>query len=480
MLYRQKYDVFIRHFGDIGYIVNQAMLSDRVVNASGAVFLDAISREAKDIDSIVSEIASKFYDPPDGLKEDIISFYKILEDDGFLISGQTIEELDEKDKHFSYQLKGRKTDKRDFTPAILRNSQDSQEYLTEHFKETPQLLSLQMEITSQCNERCVHCYIPHEKKTDVMSMQLYKSVIDQASEMGLLLLTLSGGEPMSHEHFIEMLQYAKTKDFSVSILSNLTLLTDEIIEILKTMHISVIKVSLYSLDPEIHDSITQLPGSQKKTLSAIERLIEADIPVQINCPVMKENKNSLDSVIKWAAAHKIRAISDYIMMARYDHTTDNLEHRLGLNDVERLIQNVIEGDSEYRKHIETTDIDEVLTKDISDEPICGVCISSICMVSNGNMYPCAGWQDRVLGNVAEQSLKEIWLYSKEVNYLRSIRKKHFPQCLSCEDRAFCAMCMVRNANESPTGDPTELNKHFCKVAAINHELVCKWRESHGQ
>ena len=99
MLYRQKYDVFIRHFGDIGYIVNQAMLSDRVVNASGAVFLDAISREAKDIDSIVSEIASKFYDPPDGLKEDIISFYKILEDDGFLIIGQTIEELDEKDKH---------------------------------------------------------------------------------------------------------------------------------------------------------------------------------------------------------------------------------------------------------------------------------------------------------------------------------------------------------------------------------------------
>ena len=120
-----------------------------------------------------------------------------------------------------------------------------------------------------------------------------------------------------------------------------------------------------------------------------------------------------------------------------------------------------------------------LTKDISDEPICGVCISSICMVSNGNMYPCAGWQDRVLGNVAEQSLKDIWLYSKEVNYLRSIRKKHFPECLSCEDRAFCAMCMVRNANESPTGDPTELNKHFCKVAAINHELVCKWRESHG-
>ncbi len=479
MLYRQKFDVFIRHYGDVGYIVNQAMLTDRVVNASGAVFLDAISREAKDIDVIVSEIADQFHNPPVSLKEDVIAFYNMLEEDGFIISGLTEEELNEKDQRFSYQLKGLKNEKRDFSPAIMRSEQDSQSYLTEHFKEDPRLLSLQMEITSRCNERCVHCYIPHENKTDVMSMELYRSVVDQASEMGLLSLTLSGGEPMSHECFVEMLRYAKQKDFSVSILSNLTMLTDEIIEVLKTMHVAVVKVSLYSLDPAIHDSITQLPGSQEKTLAAIERLIEADIPVQVSCPVMKENKDSLESVIKWAEEHKIRAISDFIMMARYDHTTDNLEHRLELKDIRRLIQNVVEGDAEYRKFIETTDVDEYLQKDVSEEPICGVCISSICMVSNGNMYPCAGWQDRVLGNVAEQPLKEIWYHSEEVNFLRNIRKKDFPECLSCKDRAFCAMCMVRNANENPDGDPTKLNSHFCRVAEINHEIVSEWIKAHA-
>jgi hypothetical protein len=31
--------------------------------------------------------------------------------------------------------------------------------------------------------------------------------------------------------------------------------------------------------------------------------------------------------------------------------------------------------------------------------------------------------------------------------------------------------MVRNANESPTGDPLELNPHFCEVAAINRRIV---------
>lgn len=478
MLYRQKFDVFIRHYGDVGYIVNQTMLTDRVVNASGAVFLDAISREGKDIDLIVSEIAEQFYDPPAELKDDIIRFYQILEEDGYLVSGETKEELDAKDERFSYHLEGVKTDKMDFTPAIFRNAQDSQSFMTAYFKEDPHLLSLQMEITSRCNERCVHCYIPHENKTETMSMQLFKSVVDQACEMGLLSLTLSGGEPMVHEHFTDMLEYVRDKDFSISILSNLTLLTDEIIELLKTMHIAAVKVSLYSMDPEIHDAITQMPGSQKKTVAAIERLIDADIPVQINCPVMKENKNSLEGVIRWASDHKIRAISDYIMMARYDHTTDNLEHRLPIEDISHLIQNVIEGDAAYRNHIETTDIDAVLKKDISEEPICGVCISSICMVSDGNMYPCAGWQDRKLGNAAIQPLKEIWYHSEAVNYLRNIRKKDFPECLECKDRAFCAMCMVRNANESATGDPTELNRHFCKVAELNHQLVDRWRKSH--
>ena len=41
------------------------------------------------------------------------------------------------------------------------------------------------------------------------------------------------------------------------------------------------------------------------------------------------------------------------------------------------------------------------------------------------------------------------------------------------------MCMVRNANENPEGNPFKINKHFCKVAALNKNIVYDWRKKHG-
>jgi radical SAM protein with 4Fe4S-binding SPASM domain len=97
------------------------------------------------------------------------------------------------------------------------------------------------------------------------------------------------------------------------------------------------------------------------------------------------------------------------------------------------------------------------------------------MVANGNIYPCAGWQDYVVGNIKETPLKEIWDNSPKVQYLRGLRKMDFPKCTNCADRGFCAMCMVRNANENPEGNPLKINEHFCKVAALNRKIVLNWR-----
>ena len=63
MLFRQKKDVFIRCFGEIGYIVDNVSYSDRVFNKNGAVFLKAISRKPKTLESIAAEIASSITTP---------------------------------------------------------------------------------------------------------------------------------------------------------------------------------------------------------------------------------------------------------------------------------------------------------------------------------------------------------------------------------------------------------------------------------
>ena len=477
MFYRQKFDTFIRCYNDIGYITSKSDYSDRVVDSSGAVFLAALSRKGQSLDELVAKITQSFKGVDNEvLKKDAIDFYAVFEEDGFVVSGENETELDRKDKRFSYSALEPKTIKKDFTPVILRAKKNSQEFLIEQYKDNPHLTSLQIELTSRCNERCVHCYIPHENKIHDIDPILFYDVLDQCRDMGLLSLTLSGGEPMAHPLFCGFLSKAKEYDFSINILSNLTLLNDEILAEMKANRLSSVQVSLYSMRSEIHDDITQLKGSFEKTKASILKLIENDIPLQISCPTMKQNKNCYVDVLNWAYEHKIRAETDYIMMARSDRTTGNLDNRLSLDEVGQVINDIIGNNIKYQEEMKQADIEAADNRDISNDIVCGVCIDSLCMVANGNVYPCSGWQSYVCGNLREQSLRDIWENSPNVKYLRDLRKKDFPQCLSCPDKSFCAMCMVRNANENPEGDPLRINEHFCKVAKLNRKIVLDWKE----
>ena len=65
---------------------------------------------------------------------------------------------------------------------------------------------------------------------------------------------------------------------------------------------------------------------------------------------------------------------------------------------------------------------------------------------------------------------------KESNYEIHKTEDDFPECIPCKNKAFCAMCMVRNANEHPNGDFLKINKHFCEVAAINRKIVLDWKQ----
>ena len=274
---------------------------------------------------------------------------------------------------------------------------------------------------------------------------------------------------MLHRNFIDFLRKCNEYNFSVNVLSNLTMLNDAILAEMKKNHLLGVQTSLYSMDAKIHDSITQQVGSFEKTKSGILKLLENDIPLQICCPLLKQNVNSYIDVVKWGKKHDVNVGADYVIIGQYNCDTQNLQNRLSLEDISEILKQRTITDPQYLNKI-TADA-EKKEKMRPGDFVCSVCNSSICIAENGNVYPCAGWQGFVVGNIVESSLYNIWNYSKKIQYLRNLKRKDFPKCLQCPDNQFCTMCMVRNANENPAGNPLEVNEFFCNIAKMNRELA---------
>jgi len=479
MLIRQSKNTFIRFYGDYGYITNQLTKRDLVLNESGKDFLKEISREPKNYDEIINNLLKLYKGvTKEEIENDFLELASLLTKQGFTVTGETVEELNDKDISFSYQLSNPKTSLYDYSfnekHQVLHDSYD---YLNKVFQKDPCVLGLQIGVSSRCNERCVHCYIPNENKQrgiDIDTNLVYK-LLDEAKEMGTLQVTFSGGELFLHKEINNILRYARKNDFVISILSNLTLLNDSHIETLKEVNPTLVQVSLYSMKEEEHDAITLLKGSFKKTKHAIEKLVESNIPIQISCPVMKLNRNSYKDVLQYANSLSVKAYTDFIMMAKSDLSVDNLDHRLNMVETEELLTDILIHDTEYINNIINQ---EPKSKDIEKykrEPICGVAIDNICVSANGDYYPCAGWQDMFLGNAKKESLRDVWENSETLKMLRKITHSSFPTCVECEAKDYCSMCLVRNYNENQ-GDMYMISRHFCDVAFLNKSMVEDFRE----
>jgi radical SAM protein with 4Fe4S-binding SPASM domain len=475
---KRRSNILYRDFQSFGYLTDnrnfgyklknasEGFVGDKIVSQSGTVFLSVLSRKPQKLDDMVAQINAVFPDVDFGvIKDDAKEFFGTLEREGFIISGKTLQECNEKDTRFSYKnIISEITDESDKSPA-----QSTQEFLEAYLEGRPQLTNVHIEITGMCNESCLHCYIPGTNRNHEMELSTFEDVLRQCKKMNVLHLTLSGGEPMLHRNFIDFLRMCREHEFSVNLLSNLTLLNAETLTEMKANYLLGVQVSLYSMNPGIHDEITGVKGSFEKTKSAILKLVENDVPLQIACPIMKNNKDCYQGVVDWGKKLKVNAGTDYVILAKYNHSAENLSCRLSIEELEEVIRERTHKDANYLKHIEG---EASKRTDFSGEDnICSVCHSSICINERGNVYPCAGWQDYVVGNVKSVSLQDIWLHSERVAYLRGLRRRDFTKCILCTDSDFCTMCLVRNANEEASGDPLVPNEYYCAVARLNKTIV---------
>ena len=470
--YRLPY-ILYRDYPDFGYLTDNrnfgydtackscVKVGDRVLSKTGSVFYSVLTDKPQSEGVIAEKLVHLFVGVSvDEIAADVGDFFQELAKDGFV--GCSHGEVS-CPVYFSYA---------DMLPKTLQDNAIGESTKEEEFYEkwgqNYHLSRVHLEVSAPCNERCVHCYFPEHYRKGVMSRELFLRILEQCKECNVLSITISGGEPMLNPDLLFFIKECRKNNFSINLLSNLTLLSDEMIqEFIKTPLLSI-QTSLYSMNADVHDSITSVRGSFEKTKKAIETLYKHNIPMQINCPIMKQNKETYQDVLNWARGMNIEADSDYTLFGCFDGSCENLKCRLDLSELEPFI--VKELGSGGGKEKENND------KGRRDYTICPVCISSVCISHTGIVYPCEGWQCHSLGDVKDIPLKQIWTESADIKELRSLSYDDFPKCRVCSDRAYCSICLIRNANESKSGDFRQVNPYYCEIARMKTKLSLKTGE----
>ena len=469
MLIRLAEQTYIRQYGEFTYLFGKVAAFDQVFRSAGPFFAH-LTRQPKDRETIIDEIVRDYADASrEMVAKDFDELFAPLIAQKVILVGESAEQLDAQEPFFTYDCDDPKTrkDERAYTeeeitalPATL---------LEKYFAEHPTLFEIQLDITQACTERCRHCYVP-EYNPIFLPYDKICEVLDEFREMGGLHVALSGGECMTHKEFIRIIKAIRERDCTAGCMSNLTICTDEIIDALVEAGGSV-QVSLYSMSPLIHDEVTRRKGSWLETIGAIMRLRAAQIPVKISCPCLRINYKGYPDVMKFADSLKMNAQTDFIIMGKQDCDTSNLCNRLTLSETRELLQDVIlksvPMNSEYFSPGKKEQMLSV--EEWRRQKVCGACVNSLCLSANGDYYPCAGFAGVVLGNCYKDSLHDVWLNSEATKRIRAVTGADFGKCAECKDRDYCSICMCRNFNE--TGDMLKPAKHFCKVAAINHEVV---------
>lgn len=466
-------DTFIRATEQIGYICNQTTKLERMYDDAGIDYLRTLSRESQDVEDIVTFKLLPLYQDVDFnvVFRDYTDFLKELSLNDFVFLGDSIAELNINESSYLERIKKNKSSSEYY--QTLNNSVNlaTQEAAFDSIRNHPHLMSLQFELTSKCNERCIHCYIPNAKKDNGIDMpfNLFKRVIDEFAEMGGLQVSLSGGEVFMHPDIIPIMSYCREKDMQITILSNLISLTKRHVEAMKSLNIMMVQASLYSMTDSIHDSITKVQGSFRKTKDAIEILVSENIPVIISCPMLKANANCYHEILSYAHSIGIKAQTDFILMAQENLCTDNLANRLSLLETSAVIREILlnAGTDSIDTIHATYQPNRVELKE--SHPICAAGFTNLCVNANGDVFPCNGWQGFKAGNVYKQSLADMWVNSEALKELRKITRGSFIECRDCDVKEYCAICLARNYNESD-GNALQINPHLCEIARLNKQI----------
>ncbi len=159
-----------------------------------------------------------------------------------------------------------------------------------------------IDLTWRCNNHCRHCWVwlapDAPEAADELSLDEIRRVVEEARGMGCRRWSLSGGEPMLRQDFLEIFHYVTSKCVSYTLNTNGTLITPEIARALCKKGVKL--VALYGASSRVHDHITRRPGSFDAAMQGISYLREAGAGFTVQLVPMRDNYHEWDQMIRLA------------------------------------------------------------------------------------------------------------------------------------------------------------------------------------
>jgi MoaA/NifB/PqqE/SkfB family radical SAM enzyme len=199
-------------------------------------------------------------------------------------------------------------------------------------------LSAHMDITWRCNERCVHCYLDHEDKGEMTTEEI-KDTIRQLAASGTFFLSISGGEPLLRRDCFEILEYARALRFNVKLKTNAVMIGLKEAKRLRQLGIEQVQISVYSHRAEVHDAITKLPGSLRRTVDAIKRLKAEGIKVSLTNVLMSKNYSDAKGVQLLAQELGVAFVVDPTITPKLDGDRSILGLGITQEELEEVFHN---------------------------------------------------------------------------------------------------------------------------------------------
>lgn len=284
----------------------------------------------------------------------------------------------------------------------------------------------QIELTYRCNLSCVHCYATNRTIANELSTTEVENILRQLADLGCLFLSLTGGEIFCRNDAIQIMRSAKSKGFALNLFTNVTLITPELADALQEIEPLCVEISLYAMNPDIHDRITGEPGSHGMTMAAIKLLKERNVNFAIKSPLLKYNVSEYKSLARFAKDMKARFVFDFILVP-----ADNGTHPMPLHGLsEEEVYNFFMANGEPES--------STPAKPDSSDTLCGAGSNALCITPCGDVLPCLAIRQSV-GNVRDRPLKEIWTRPNLDNF-RNLRYCDLQECVDCEYAAYCSRC----------------------------------------